>query len=455
MKTIKKSQQMEYGQVIPILVIGTVALIAMAALILDGGALLTNRRVAQNAADAAALAGARVFCKHEDYNIDDVNAAIELYATKNDATVIWDETGLSYDNLNVIEGLKKGEVVVTTQVSHDSFFARIFGEDALTAQAVAAAGCFPYGGSIVLPIAFPCLTPEGATPDGKKFIPSEDCDYVNLSWEYFGSVATNGKGIEDFNGCGMSANPLLEGVSPTETEAKCISDKLFEDPATREYIYVVVNENKFCADDPENVDPVNKLICNLTDTTRTQLNSAARGWLNLHTGPADRDTLSKWIEGINNPSVRVHNWFSFAPGAKTLPVFKSLDTRLYDIVWIPVFNEVCEQWPENGDCMSKAHVHPFEDPDGICEVIDGPPGQTWGHVVAYAPFFTTCVRIKDNPSDPSCPGFELAYQKNPEALANTNYSFEGYFIEPWWLDNPESIAIGGADLKIYIVSLTR
>lgn len=444
MKTIKKISQLEHGQVLPIIVVGLIVLIMMAALILDGGALLTNRRRAQNAADAAALAGARVFCKQEDYQIEDVNAAIELYATDNGATVIWDETGLSYENLNTIEGLAKGEVVATTQVSHGSFFARIFNEDMLTAKATAAAGCFPYGASVVLPIAFPCYTPD-LQFDSEDLVVSEECDYVMLDWEYFESIAT---------GCGMADNPLLEGFSPTTGQAECMSKALFA--AYKEYIYVVVESDKFCAQDPENVNPNNELICKLTGG-RTQLNSAARGWLNLAAGNAGTNTLNDWIRGINNPSVRVHNWMSFLGGERGQPIYSTIADRLYDIVWIPVFNDTCTYKPDASNpysdpCMVSAHTE-FADPGSTCQVIDGSPGQVWGHVIAYAPFFTTCVKLGEN--DDSCPGFNLAAQVNETALDKTKYALEGYFIQPWWLDNPEIISVGGADLKIYTVSLTR
>lgn len=494
MKTLKKFYQLEHGQVIPIVVIGVLVLIAMSALIIDGGALLTNRRKAQNAADAAALAGARVFCKQDNYTIDDVNAAITLYATENEATVIWDETGISYTNLNTIEGLKKGEVVVTVQVEHDSFFAPIFklpffGEktedqqdqlDILAAQAVAAAGCFPYGGTVVLPIAFPCYPPT-KNYDSDNLVDSDDCDYVMLKWEYFVDVATGPK--SDGN-CGMTYNPLLGGGPISPGDAECISDKLYAD--YKEFIYIVVNEEKYCAMDPENMDPTNEIICELTGG-RTQLNSAARGWLNLHAGNAGTATLQNWIGGINNPVVRIHNWMSFLGGTRANPIFDSLSDRLFDIVWIPVFNETCDYKPVVTNpldpCMVKAHQpEKFSVPSGMtCDIVDGNPGQVWAHVIAYAPFFTSCVRegskdlenhIKANGYDPEgfeadCPGFGLAvgaeYEAedgsisypNMVAFEKTGYSFEGYFIEPWWLDNPESISIGGADLKLYIVSLTR
>jgi len=92
-------------------------------------------------------------------------------------------------------------------------------------------------------------------------------------------------------------------------------------------------------------------------------------------------------------------------------------------------------------------------------------------VVAYAPFFITCVRINENMNpnqlpDPfvhECKGFEQAFNVNiPEdgelkdsALLDASSSVEGYFIQPLYLENPEQINTSGADLEIYGAHLTR
>mgnify|MGYP002682684856 FL=1 len=57
-----KSFSKTKGQIIVLFALGLLALIALAALVLDGGMLFLNRRTAQAAADAGALAGARALC---------------------------------------------------------------------------------------------------------------------------------------------------------------------------------------------------------------------------------------------------------------------------------------------------------------------------------------------------------------------------------------------------------
>jgi len=64
MKT-KFGRKLEHGQILPIVAIGIFALAGMAVLLLDVGALYVNRRTAQNAADAGALAGHVCFVKQK------------------------------------------------------------------------------------------------------------------------------------------------------------------------------------------------------------------------------------------------------------------------------------------------------------------------------------------------------------------------------------------------------
>ncbi|MRS04958.1 hypothetical protein EG832_17345, partial [bacterium] len=119
----------EKGQVLPIVVIGLIVVISMTALILDGGSVMVNRRRAQNAADAGALAGAHDLCLNKAASI--VEATAKDYAiNKNKAT-------------NATVSINGKVITVTTEIQQNSFFARIFNQSKLTSTAVAAAGCFP------------------------------------------------------------------------------------------------------------------------------------------------------------------------------------------------------------------------------------------------------------------------------------------------------------------------
>jgi len=84
MKKFLIKHDLEAGQVLIIVAIMMFAIIAMAALILDGGALMSNRRVAQAAADSGALAGAQCICTGDCPGGSPEGTAI-LYATNNGA----------------------------------------------------------------------------------------------------------------------------------------------------------------------------------------------------------------------------------------------------------------------------------------------------------------------------------------------------------------------------------
>ncbi|MBE0698523.1 MAG: hypothetical protein IH586_16525 [Anaerolineaceae bacterium] len=60
MKKYHINNMLEKGQVIPLVIVMFLVIIGMVALIIDGAAVMSNRRTAQAAADAGALAGASV-----------------------------------------------------------------------------------------------------------------------------------------------------------------------------------------------------------------------------------------------------------------------------------------------------------------------------------------------------------------------------------------------------------
>lgn len=119
-----KYDQFEKGQMLPWIALLAFVIFGAVALVVDGSALLSNRRTAQAAADAAALAGAKRICS----GYADAIPVAEAFAINNGAAT-------------VSVGLTGKEVNVATTVTNDSFFARIFGEDQLTADAQASAGC--------------------------------------------------------------------------------------------------------------------------------------------------------------------------------------------------------------------------------------------------------------------------------------------------------------------------
>ena len=413
MKT-KIGRKLEHGQILPIVAIGIFALAGMAVLLLDVGALYVNRRTAQNAADAGALAGARILCSDVGKDVDAIGVAVDKYVTENHATVSdWDIVEGNPEN--VVGLAARGEVVVTAAVEHESFFAKIFGEDTLNASATAGAGCFSYRPNVVLPIAWSCRPPAAGSA-------SDDCDIVKIDYADVENVLA---------------------MYPGDTET--ISDALYA--IYNDRIYIVMDSNKVCGED---------IICDFNPgdgIDRYQLSSGGnRGWLNLTGTSSGLPNLTGWIEDGIDAEIKPHTWLSGTDGNKK-PVYDALATRLDEIVWIPIFNVLCPDLPSNNPgCVAAAHS---TTPPGVPlsygqtdEVVTGSPATPVFHVVGFAPFFITCVREKFSDV---CLGFTLALDSNP-ALDTHTRTFEGYFVDPETLGEDVSF---GADLGIYTVSLTR
>ena len=96
-----------------------VVLVALAALVIDGGFAYAKRREAQNAADAGALAGANALCAGNPGLAEP--QALDYAINRNGATaaeVTWSTK----------------VVTVTTTIPHQTFLAGIFGSDVVTSN---------------------------------------------------------------------------------------------------------------------------------------------------------------------------------------------------------------------------------------------------------------------------------------------------------------------------------
>src|SRR5690606_4779984 len=160
---------------------------------------------AQNAADAGALAGARLKCSDVNYSDTEIEDEINRYVVDNNA--IMDDWYFTQENLGLIVGLIKGEIVVEAKVEHESVFARIFGDELRTACASAGAGSLLDHAHVALSSAWSCRPPA----DGSE---SEDCDILKLDYA----------GVEDVAKEDLTPFPLPAGVNPTMGQAEAISD---------------------------------------------------------------------------------------------------------------------------------------------------------------------------------------------------------------------------------------
>ena len=455
MKKLIDRHNLEKGQVIPIVVVSIIALIAFSALILDGGALLLNRRSAQNAADAAALAGAQVLCMEGAYDYSAIDKAVNDYLDFNNATLVgeWEYIPASS---SPIANLVLGEVVVTAQVEHGSFFARVFNQDILTAKATAGAGCFPFDPGVVLPIAWMCRAPG---PDST----SEDCDMRQLDYEILETIATQ-------NTLEVPVPKSVDrSTSAMKTKMHQVSNAMFA--SHPQYVTIIMDSDAICGKD------INCEFDSGDGVTRYHVFSGSdRGWLNLEGESAGNPNLEGWIKDGLNAGLETHTWLTGIDGNRPVVYRSYLSTRLFDLVWVPVFNVMCQNDPKTDTvCRDAALYEPtgFPFPPGRTDFyyVYGSPATDYYHIVAFAPFLPTCIMAsgdnyysRQNPSvNEPCPGFQFAQDNNPDPnhphkslIADNTNTLEGYFLtpDPDMFDG-DSLIIGGADLGYYRASLTR
>jgi hypothetical protein len=147
------------GQTVVIVAIAIVVLLAFAGLAIDGGTAYLNRRRMQNAADAAALAGARelaaALCAGTTANATDaaVDAAVADYALRNGVDTAEDAVAhyVRFEGEAVVEfsppvavgsgAVPNGAsgVIVTTTITRPTYFLGLIGQPVGPAQASATA----------------------------------------------------------------------------------------------------------------------------------------------------------------------------------------------------------------------------------------------------------------------------------------------------------------------------
>lgn len=458
------NRKLETGQVIPLVALMMIAIVGMVALIIDGGSLMSNKRTAQAAADAGALAGAKRLCLGK--SIDDVRSVATKYAQ--------DNKGINIDVVVVSDQTTK-TVTVDNDVENASFFARIFGKNTLPAHATATAGCYPPSGLKVLPIAWSCkYTKEGPSS-------SPDCMQKALDWN------TQMKPLIDGN------NVTIDGTNYRITD--------FTKNTVPGYLYVFMDSMKTsvdtlytCAiptgspyalstDHATNLalQPT-KIDCDLNwDGINDVLGQGDRSWLDLDGGlPCVTDdcltknsnganALKDWIKGINIPTLAIHTWLGGQTGVATT-IFKTVDTEAKGkIAYIPVFDGWCAVNPDDDTsspgCIQTVHnAEAAVDPSLVGvdhEPIRKSPGAgEYFHIIGYSAFFVTCV--DDGGGKNTCPGAVKMIEENTKpgglwaSLGKNNIkikSIEGYFVKNYPIDNAPGT--GGVDMGLYIVSLSK
>jgi hypothetical protein len=354
----------EKGQSLVLLVILILGMLAVLALVLDGGNTFGKRRLAQNAADAGALAGARTLCI-----MDDPSSAVTVansYALSN--------LPGSVNDVDIDERM----VTVTSTLTFDTFFAHMIGYPELTAQASAQAGCCnPTSGTGMLPIAWICRPPITGDSD------SEDCQEQALTHaelQYY------------------LDNPLPPGEIYPELYVVMDSSALPDD-----LLYNCISQGGILDCDFDD-DGDDDLIAN-----------GDRSWLDLNGGGGGASELSDWIDNGFSGDLNEHTWLGGQPGVAN-SVFQTVGDHVGEIVLVPVFDIICDDYPDP-DCASD--IHPQD------TILTSAGGSYYFHVVSFAAFYISCVNAPGVPG-PNCPGHDVAVDLG--VIDNNTKTIEGYFV---------------------------
>lgn len=402
------------GQVLPLVAIMIFVIIGMAALAVDISYNMYDRRVAQTAADAGALAGARQICQGSDESTI-IDTAVS-YAQKNKAT----NASASYSNKTV---------TVTTSASNGSFFGKIFNKQTLTSTADASAGCYAPSQAVkpksVLPVAWYCKSP--VDPDDK---PATDCVIHMLSWANQLEPITEGK---------QPTDPIIDYTNDSTITVTTPID--FTKSIIPRYLYVVTDSASVSFDVSEGCAN-GQLSC-----IGGGFGTSERGWLNLNGGADNANELSSWISGGFDGTISIHKWYPGTNGTKS-SVYHSVQTN--KVYLVPVFNGLCDQYPtDEPDCISKVHK---DDPTAVDTYQDGNGNPNYYHIIGFSAFYVTCVKKQGNSG--SCPGQTIAVMNSKNGLKGNEASIEGYFLYDYPSDLQTS-GTGGDNVGISVISLTE
>lgn len=390
MKKFRVNEKFEIGQVLPFIVLMLFAIIGMVALVLDGGSVMANRRTAQVAADAAAMAGANRTC----YGYYDTEAVAEAYATNNGAT----STSVTVTG---------STVSVEATVENPSFFAKVFGRETLTAVAEAMAGCYPLkGAGAVMPVAWSCRP----TVSGAGFDEGKDCQINSLDWDALLEPLINGE-VSSISIPGNDGTFKMDGDE--------IVNKVTGDPPSQ--IYILMDEEKTvddvtCIED--NPTYPGALVCDHDGDGQSDFRfGGARGWLYLEDKLKPQDALADGFDGTLTPVI----WLPSDNGNMTVAFEAAKDYVVGTVVLVPVYNQLCEGKYNAGNQTIGSCSTAGDD------VSPGTGDQKYYRVVTLAPFYVTCVHAV--PSDPICSGLALAKALNPSLKTNKARTIEGFFLE--------------------------
>ena len=343
------------GQILAVFAIGLFAMLGMVALVIEGGNIFAQQRIAQNGADAAATAGALVVAESlsgASRTGADVANAINNSVAANalaaaDAEYTTDfgvPIGQPVDPAGPIPANARGIHLGGDRVA-ETTFGKILGVNTLTASADATV--------VAGALSLQCVAEE----DGCVLLP------ITFPVQVFQCDSSGG----------LLEGPWIGAPPPTE--------------GADGYWPIVGAEDLPSAADPDG-NPLTEAILPLCKSSGTS--SGTFGWLDLAPGM----NLADEIEGPLNITVDLPDWFQTQTGNPN-SVDDELSAWIHKPVLIPLHNGACRVDPG---------------PGGVCpddeEGVDPVGNNTWYYVHTLAVFYPHEILVQGSNVDQcaSAPG---------------------------------------------------
>jgi Flp pilus assembly protein TadG len=365
----------ERGQILALFALGLLAIIGMVGLIIEGGNIFGQQRIAQNASDSAANAGALVIAENlagVARTGDQVLAAITTVANANGLQSTSAEytdgfgtpTGVAVAS-GAIPSNARGVRVGGDRVAATTF-GRVLGINELTASADA--------------------TAVAGASSGECVVDEDGCALLPVTFPV--KVAT-------CDGAGNLASGTWVGAPPPEH-------------AGDDYWPLVDQDDLPSATNPGgNPDTLAILsLCRAPDGS-----SGAFGWLDLAAGM----NLADEIIGPLNRTVDLPDWIQTQPGNPNA-VEDELETYIHQPVLIPLHNGACREDP--GD-------------DDVCDLddegVDPVGNNTWYYIHTLAVFYPHEIHVQgaDKDNCASGPGSPVAPVTNGAGFLGC---MKGWFV---------------------------
>lgn len=341
---MRRHRERPHGQVIVIVALALVAVVAMVGLVIDGGTVFAQQRIAQNGSDGTATAGTVVVAQSLSglaRTGSDVKGAVDAVAAANGLTLLTAEytddlgqpIGQPVTATGSIPTSARG-VHVTGNRSVDTSFSRVLGINQLnaTADATVVAGALSgqcvaeEDGCAILPVTFPVKTFE--------------CDDSgNLLTGTWVGAPPPGHGGEDYWPL-VGLESLPSASNPTGDTSKLA------------------------------ILP----LCRGSGTS-----TGTFGWLDLMAGM----NLAQEITGPLNVTLDLPDWFQAQTGNPN-GVENELMAYIHKPVLIPLHNQACRQDPG---------------PSGVCTDPGVNGSNTWYYVNTLAVFYMDQVLVQGSNVD--------------------------------------------------------